>query len=175
MMKLYLVVAFVFVAMIVLALLKAKLAGGGRSDKADLFYLRKPLFSPAERSFLGVLEGNLPNGVRVFGKVRLEDIFGVKSGLDRGRRQAARNRINRKHVDFLLVRANDLAPVAGIELDDRSHEEEDRQERDQFVDSVFSSAGLPLLHMPAQKAYNPAEVRAKLAAIENRKSQPPLT
>jgi len=53
--------------------------------------------------------------------------------------------INRKHVDFLLVRSNDLAPVAGIELDDSSHEEEDRQQRDVFVDEAFASAGLPLL------------------------------
>lgn len=132
---------------------------------ASVYYLRKALFSPAERSFLGVLEGQLPPGIRVFGKVRLEDIFGVKAGLERGARQAARNRINRKHVDFLLVRASDLVPVAGIELDDSSHEEEDRQERDTFVDAAFAGASLPLLHFPAQKAYSFAEIRSRLAEL----------
>lgn len=164
-MKLFLIVGLVLVAFIVLAFLKAKFSGAGGAAKAGVYYLRKSLFSPAERSFLGVLDGNLPPGVRVFGKVRLEDILGVVSGLERGERQAARNRINRKHVDFLLVRSNDLSSVAGIELDDSSHEAEDRQERDSFVDSAFASAGLPLLHMSAQKSYNPAEVKAKIAQL----------
>jgi len=163
MIKLLIVVAVVFLVVAALAVLKAKAAGG--APKAGVYYLRKSLFTPAERSFLGVLEGSLPPGVRVFGKVRLEDILGVKSGLERGERQAARNRINRKHVDFLLVRANDLAPLAGVELDDSSHDEEDRQQRDAFVDSAFASAGLPLLHVTASKTYNPTEVRAKLAGL----------
>jgi hypothetical protein len=168
MQKLILIVAVVVVIIAVLGValvvLKAKLAGGG-GTKAGVYYLKKALFTPAERSFLGVLEPNLPPGLRVFGKVRLEDILGVKAGLERGERQAARNRINRKHVDFLLVRANDLAPVAGIELDDSSHEEEDRQQRDAFVDEAFASAGLPLLHVPAQKSYNPAEIRSRLTSL----------
>lgn len=173
--KLYMIVALVMVVgavmAVVLVILKAKFASGGA--KAGVYYLRKSLFTPAERSFLGVLEPLLPPGVRVFGKVRLEDILGVKAGLERGERQAARNRINRKHVDFLLVRSNDLAPVAGIELDDSSHEEEDRQQRDDFVDSAFASAGLPLLHFPAQKAYNPADLRAKITAALSAPAQEP--
>lgn len=154
------IIVAIVIAIAFLPVLLRMLASGG--PKADVYYLRKSLFSPAERSFLGVLEPLLPREVRVFGKVRLEDFLGVKSGLERGERQAARNRINRKHVDFLLVRATDLAPVAGIELDDSSHDEDNRKDRDQFVDAVFASAGLPLLHVPAQKAYNPAEFRTKL-------------
>jgi hypothetical protein len=156
----------VLVLFIVLALLmvflKAKL--GQTQNKKDVYYLKKSLFTAAERSFLGTLENSLPPGVSIFGKVRLEDIVGVKSGLEKGARQAAINRINRKHVDFLLVRSNDLAPVVGIELDDSSHDAQDRRERDAFVDSVFASAGLPLIHVPAQKAYNAADIRAKIAA-----------
>lgn len=163
MQKLLIVFGLVAVVLVVLAMLKAKLAGSGAT--AGVYYLKKSLFTPAERSFLGVLEPVLPPGVRVFGKVRLEDIFGVVKGLNASERQSARNRINRKHIDFLLVRATDLAPIAGIELDDSSHEEEDRQQRDAFVDTAFASAGLPLLHVPAQKSYNPSEIRAKLASI----------
>jgi len=94
--------------------------------RAHAYYLRQSLFTPAEAAFLPVLESALPPGIRVFGKVRLEDVLGVRSDLDRGEGQAARNRINRKHVDFLLVRSGTLAPVAGIELDDRSHDAADR-------------------------------------------------
>lgn len=162
MLKLVIVAILVLIVLAVVAALKLKAAG---PNKTGLYYLRNTLFSPAERSFLGVLESILPPGVRVFGKVRLEDIFGVIKGLERGERQGAQNRIRSKHVDFLLLRTTDLAPLAGIELDDSSHDEEDRQQRDAFVDEVFKSAGLPLLHVTAQKSYAPAEIKSKVVAL----------
>jgi hypothetical protein len=162
MLKIILLVLFVLVIVGAIAVLKFKIAGGA---KRGVYYLRKTLFTAAERSFLGVLDRVLPPGVTVFGKVRLADIFGVQSGLDPSTRQSARNRIDRKHVDFLLVRIDDLAPLAGIELDDRSHEEEERQQRDAFVDEVFAGAGLPLLHVPAQKTYDLADLKAKVASL----------
>lgn len=162
MLKITLLLGFIVVVFAVLAALKLKGAGGAKSG---IYYLRKTIFTAAERSFLGVLDRALPPGVTVFGKVRLADIFGVQSGLDASTRQAARNRIDRKHVDFLLVRIDDLAPLAGIELDDKSHEEEERQQRDAFVDEVFSGADLPLLHVPVQKTYDSADLKAKVASL----------
>lgn len=160
--KIILIFALILAVFAVLAVLKVLVRGGA---KGGAYYLRKALFTAAERSFLGVLERVLPLGVRVFGKVRLADIFGVQSGLDASARQSARNRIERKHVDFLLVRADDLAPLAGVELDDKSHEEEDRQARDALVDEVYKSAGLPLLHVPVQKAYDAADLKAKVSTL----------
>jgi hypothetical protein len=167
MIKLLIVAVAVLVLLAVIAaVLKAKMSAGvSTAVKDDVYYLRKALFTPAERSFLGVLDSMLPREVRVFGKVRLEDIFDVKKGLTPGERLAARNRINRKHVDFLLVRASDLTPIAGLELDDASHEEEDRQTRDAFVDSAFASAGLLLIHIPVQQTYSPADLKAKLSKV----------
>jgi hypothetical protein len=156
------VVALIILAVLaVVAVLKQRIAA---PVKIGAYYLRKSLFTAAERSFLGVLEPMLPSEVRVFAKVRLADIFGVVSGLERGARQGAQNRINQKHVDFLIVRTCDLAPLAGIELDDSSHDEEDRQQRDAFVDEVFNRAKLPLLHVPVQKSYAPAEIKSKVEA-----------
>ncbi len=161
------IIALVVVFIIgIAAILAAKLTAKG-GGKSDVYYLRKAIFTPAERSFLGVLDSVVGSEVRVYGKVRLEDIFGVKAGLDRSTRTAARNRINRKHVDFLLVRASNLTPICGIELDDSSHDEEDRQERDAFVDAVFASGGIPLVHVPAQKSYVASEIQAKLSAVIN--------
>lgn len=162
MLKLIVVALIVLAVLAVVAVLKLKSAG---PVKTGAYYLRKSLFTAAERSFLGVLEPMLPSEVRVFAKVRLADIFGVVGGLERGARQGAQNRINQKHVDFLIVRTSDLAPLAGIELDDSSHDEEDRQQRDAFVDEVFKSAKLPLLHVPAQKSYAPAEIKSKVEAL----------
>src|SRR6185369_7132232 len=100
--------------------------------------------------------------VRMFGKVNLADVFKARKGLSQSERRSALNSIDRKHVDFLLVRSSDLAPLAGVELDDRSHERDDRKDRDAFVDEVFRSCALPLLHIPAQAGYNQAELRTKI-------------
>ena len=148
------VVLFIIIA-VALAVLKAK-AGAQKNEggKPDLYYLKKSLFSPAERSFFGVLESLDYEGVGIASKVRLADIFGIKKGLERGDRQRALNRISSKHIDFLFIQKSDGKPILGIELDDSSHEEEDRVSRDSFVDSVFTSASLPILHIPAKQAYD---------------------
>mgnify|MGYP000904816325 CR=1 FL=1 len=140
---------------------------GRRPERAgtEAYYLRESLLSPAERSFLGVLDQVLPAHVRVLAKVRLEDVFGVRTGQMPGAWQAARNRINRRHVDFLLVRASDFAPLAGIELDDSSHAEPRIKERDLLVDGLFFNSGLPLIRHPAQRSYDPAALKAKLDEI----------
>ena len=126
---------------------------------------RKTLFSPAERSFLGVLERAVGDETRVLGKVRLADLIDVHKGLSKGVRQGALNRIRSKHVDFVLCDVSSAAPLCGIELDDGSHERTDRKKRDAFVQRAFEAAGLPLLRFPARQGYSLEEVRRALEPV----------
>lgn len=121
----------------------------------ERYYLKPSLFSPAERSFLGVLESLYDAETRIYAKVRLADIFGVKKGEGW---QRAFNQISAKHIDFLLARASDGAPFLGIELDDSSHDGESRKRQDAFEDAVFLASGLPLLRVKVRKSYDPNEV-----------------
>lgn len=125
------------------------------------YRLRDSLLTPAERSFYGVLctEADALS-LRVFAKVRLLDLF----WLEREEEQMVlhRNKIQQKHVDFVLCDADRVAPVVAIELDDRSHDRQDRRDRDDFVNRVFEDAGLPLLHFAAKSGYVAAEVRERL-------------
>jgi hypothetical protein len=161
-----LVIAGIILVVLVIAaaLLKAKSGASEGTAKPDVYYLRKSLFTPAERSFAGVLETLNLDGTAMAAKVRLADIFGIKKGLERGDRQRAKNRINAKHVDFLLIQKSDGRPLLGIELDDSSHEEEERITRDAFVDSVFSSAAIPLLHVAVKSTYDPGDIRRQIDA-----------
>ncbi|MBR3404955.1 MAG: DUF2726 domain-containing protein, partial [Firmicutes bacterium] len=70
------------------------------------------------------------------------------------------NRIKAKHTDFILVEPETLEVLAVVELDDPSHEREDRIERDEFVDHVYEAAGIPLLHiwMPIEEEELEAEL-----------------
>ena len=150
----------IFVAALAFARWRRRRAG--RGSVGDYQLRAEGLFTQGERAFLAALKGSLPPGVRLFGKVRLADIFTPSGQVPEGDRRRAFWRISQKHVDFLLVREDDLTPLAGVELDDRSHEAFERRERDAFVDSVFASGGLPLLHFQAQAYYDRSSIRARL-------------
>jgi very-short-patch-repair endonuclease len=128
--------------------------------------LRDDFLSPAELSFFRVLKSELPAEWHLVAKVNLADLFFIRQP---HRNQAARNRIDRKHVDFVICEALVMKPLLGIELDDSSHEQEDRVERDALVDQVFQAAGLPLLRVTAARVYQPAllmeAVRKKMGIV----------
>lgn len=137
---------------------------GGAIDVADYYSVRDSIMSPAERSFAGVLNYAMPLQTTICYKVRLGDILTTRRGLLGAVRKGAWNRINQKHVDFLLVNAQTFAPLAAIELDDESHGERDRIERDRFVDAVFKACGVKVLHFRASAAYSPNDVRRRIEA-----------
>jgi hypothetical protein len=125
------------------------------------YHLRDDFVSKAEHSFYMVLRSIVPDSAAVLAKVSLGDLFYVKSG-DPSIYRTYTNKIDRKHVDFLLCVAKTMQPIAGIELDDKSHQREDRRERDEFVEKVFQSARLPLVRFPAKFSYSTAELSAAL-------------
>ncbi len=152
--------AIALAALVVLAITARMLkAGGSKQVKTSGYYLKASIFSPAERSFLGVLESLGMPEYRIMAKVRLADIFGVKKGVPW---QSAFNRISVKHIDFLLVRQSDGTPILGIELDDISHNEPDRKARDKLVDQIAASASFPLLHVPVRQFYEPNAIRGRI-------------
>lgn len=55
--------------------------------------------------------------------------------------------INQKSVDFVLCDKVKSSPILAIELDDRSHDRPDRQERDHEVERIFAGADMPLLRL----------------------------
>lgn len=138
------------------------------------YILGDRLFSPAERSFLGVLDQSVGSDFRVFGKVRVADVIGVEKGKPKSVWQRAFNRINAKHFDFVLCNPTDLKPVCAIELNDKSHAQEARKGRDQFLEDVCRKAGLPLVFFPAQHTYSSVEVCGAIASAMRGKGEPSL-
>jgi hypothetical protein len=130
-------------------------------------YQKEPtLFSPAERSFLGVLEQAVGDQYRVMGKVRLADVIKVQSGMNGRDRQSAFNRIQGKHVDFVVCKAQDLAIQCVVELDDQSHNMAKRQGRDEFVDKALHAARVPVYHIRARRSYAAHEIQELLSALD---------
>jgi hypothetical protein len=137
---------------------------GGAEEAAPEFpyHLRDHFLSPAELSFYGVLRTAINGRATICTKVGLRDVFYVKKD-DPSRYRIYTNKIDRKHVDFLLCDSTTMQPLVGIELDDKSHQRADRQERDAFVDEVFNAAGLPLVHIPVRRAYRTEDILTQIA------------
>lgn len=160
-----------FIAFLVLALralaekarrpARPKITAGWRPPASDAlpYTKRKCLLSAAERSFYEVLRRLTPDHT-VFAKVRLADVVYVTKGSESW--QSHFNRISRKHLDFVLCDYN-LVPVLALELDDSSHDSEERADRDEFVDRALTAAALPIVHVRAQSGYRVDELRATLS------------
>ena len=133
------------------------------------YRLRDDFLSPAEKSFYFVIKSMMGNYFTICPKVSLSDLFFVTRPNEN---KSAYNRINRKHVDFVICDPKNMIPQFGIELDDSSHDRVDRVERDAFVDSVFEAAQLPLLHIPVQISYNTHELGALFKNTLQKKSMP---
>lgn len=125
------------------------------------YALRDDFLSDSELSFFKVLQQVIGDKAVIYTKVSLQDLFFVKNP---NKNMAYYNKIARKHVDFLLCKPDTLKPIAGIELDDKSHQRASRMERDRFVEDVFKTAGLPLIRYENKRSYTLQEVSEKIAA-----------
>ena len=122
------------------------------------------LLSPGEKRFFDALTQSLPPGLYICPKVRIADLIDLhldRNAPDFWKHQAP---INQKHIDFIVVTRSDFAPQVAIELDGGSHTDKARAERDMFVDSVFSNAGIPLVHIPVKGFYQYADLRRTIEA-----------
>ncbi|NLX26900.1 MAG: DUF2726 domain-containing protein [Lentisphaerae bacterium] len=148
------------------------LTAGRRTPNRYLYEKEDALFSPAERSFLGVLEQSVEQNYRLFGKVRLADVIRVKRGMSRAVWQSAFNRIQSKHLDFVACDPNDLTVQFVVELDDKSHAKAKRQTRDDFVDHALASAGVPLFRFPAKRTYSVQDIQSQIFQQDEQPGQP---
>ena len=131
-------------------------------NKVEYPYLiRDDFLSPAEYSFFMVLKSAVADSALISIKVGLSDLFYAKSS-DASKYRIYTNKIDRKHVDFLLCDPKTVRPIVAIELDDKSHQRSDRQARDEFVENVFRAAKLPLVRIPVKHSYTTTELQALL-------------
>jgi hypothetical protein len=87
---------------------------------AKLPYRRKDyLLTQAERSLFGVLSEAIKGRYFIFAKVRLADLLWMPK--DTVSRQSHFNRINTKHVDFVICDLASVRPLLCLELDDATH------------------------------------------------------
>jgi very-short-patch-repair endonuclease len=117
-------------------------------------YQRVALLSLGETEFYRCLLELYGASAIVCPKVRLLDLVCPRKGLDRRQRQSALNRVWAKHVDFVVLRVDDFSVWGVVELDDRSHDRQDRAGRDAFKDDALRQGGIPVCRVRAKRHYD---------------------
>ena len=128
----------------------------------DLYQACQSVLTPAEQKFYLVLNSALGEEYIIFSKVRCADLISPRSGLANIEKKVAFNRVVGKHLDFVLCDRASFRVCLIIELDDSSHLEEKRKERDRFLDSAIKGAGLALYRYRVQRDYSEPELKNRL-------------
>jgi hypothetical protein len=130
----------------------------------DACYRRKPLLTPWERAALQMFADQIPPGHYICPQVRLADMLSIHAR-NRAGYLRARNRVVAKSVDFVIVELASGNPVLVVELDDKSHAREDRQNRDALVNAVLREAEIAVVRFrPKQRI----DIRPFLAIAASR-------
>ncbi len=129
------------------------------------FYAKKPL-TEVEQVLYHRLVRALPDHI-VLAQVQLSRVLGVKRGHNF---HTWNNRIDRMSLDFIVCR-KDSSVMAVIELDDRTHERESRQEADAKKNRALSSAGVSLIRWRVNQMPGEREIRKHFLGREPRSKE----
>lgn len=164
--------ALFLVAVLGGALARPKRRGAPGLDQPWPLQPAPTLLSPAEQTLYRRLVEALPQ-YDVLCQVHLLQALRFERG---GWSRSLANRINQLSIDFLVLKT-DTSIVAAVELDDASHQREDRREADARKSHALKSAGIPLLRWQARQLPDGAAIAdafANLGADRNRTKEVPV-
>lgn len=95
-------------------------------------------------------------------QVQLQSIFKVYNNKD----ISSFNKIKSKSIDFAIVNQNYDYKIF-IELDDCTHNKNNRIQRDKFVNNLFNKYNLKLLRIKVQKQYDLSEIENLIKEVVN--------
>jgi len=120
------------------------------------YRLKEPFLATTELALFRVLTEMMGSRYVICPKVALNDIFYI---VRPNENVHFFNKFFRKHVDFLLCDPKTLAPSFGVEIV-RSVSKDNPRELDKFLDELFVSAGIPLVHISSSENYDAGDIVA---------------
>ncbi|HEX5105658.1 MAG TPA: DUF2726 domain-containing protein [Pirellulaceae bacterium] len=126
-------------------------------DKLPPYERRGGLLTPAGINFFRTLQLAAREDWVIFSMVRLADIIKVRPKTRKS--LLWNNRIQGKHIDFVVCDYETLEVKLAIELDDDLVPRSQRRARDNFLTVALTAAGVPLLRVKVREKYETAAVR----------------
>lgn len=134
-----------------------------RTTSKYQYKLKDLVMTHPEFQFFRLLQTVLQNRYDIFPQIHLDAILDYK--INGQSWFGAGQHINQKSVDFLLCDKDSGKLILAIELDDRSHEREDRIMRDAEVERIFKNINLPLLRVKNNHNFTKEEVSKMISDI----------
>ncbi len=134
-------------------------------DNSNPFQVQRKsaLFSPVERSFLGLLEKAVQQDYRIMNRVKLADVLEVKSTASEKNRRSTLLKLNAKYLDYVLCDPESMKVVAVLDLVNIHNKEGHKAIPDWFVSGALDAAGLPYLRIAIKPGYTVTELQAAIA------------
>lgn len=115
--------------------------------KENFPYRKKYLLTKNELEFykcLKIIADEL--NLCVLSKIRLADLIEIYGHKNNSEYFKYFGKIKAKHIDFALAKKENLEIILLIELDDFSHNRQDRKLRDEFIDEICKQCNYKILH-----------------------------
>lgn len=122
------------------------------------YRLRQDFLSSAETAFYQVLNEMVKGRLHICPKIALQDLFFITRPNEN---ILYSNKLQRKHIDFLLLRHDTLKPALAVQLD--YPRQADHRPVDGFLENLCASANLPLVYVVVQPTYDVQALAAKFA------------
>ncbi len=131
------------------------------------YRLITPILSQREKTAYYIIKEYCnSHNLELFSKIRIADFITPKFTNQNQEFYTWFNKISAKHVDFLIVQQGTFRPLLAIEIDDTTHYRPDRQQRDELINNIYYSVGLPIYHCwNLQKETMISEIENTLKAI----------
>jgi len=140
-----------------------------KESKAKYSYREKKyLLTQAENEFFHILQEAIEGKYLIFPQIHISSLVDEKVKGQNWR--GAWAHIDRWSVDFVLCSKGDYRPIFAIELDDSSHEREDKIKRDVEVERIFKEINLPLIRFKNLGSSNVETVREAITQEEKKLS-----
>lgn len=125
------------------------------------------IMTPSESEFFKMLVDVVGDRYYIFPQVHLSALLDEKT-VKQNWKPAFRH-INGKSVDFVLSDKATFEPIYAVELDDKTHERVDRQERDREVERMFQNANIPLVRFSSYKGLSQNDIIQRLFEAHSQK------
>ncbi len=135
------------IALVVARLVPKKKAESKEKYDLNRYYLKNSIVTPVEKWMYNIIKDEITEEYIVAPKVGIKDFVGVKKG---NNYMKYFGHIAQRHIDFLVCKKDTLSPTLGIEIDDTSHEQQNRKNRDQENDQIYNAIGIRVLHIPTK-------------------------
>ena len=108
----------------------------------------------------------------VLAKIRFADLVEVSAEADKKEYMKYFGKIKSKHIDFILCKKDNLYPELLIELNDSSHNTEDRIKRDEFIKKIAEKVGYKMVFVDGTQNLEEAIIKALEIKSENNNDPP---